>query len=59
MKKVHQIKIRPNMKIGELTEEMKKAGVIGAGKVGKAVDIIVEMFMNPCFYYILLDGYSQ
>jgi deoxyhypusine synthase len=45
------------MKIGELTEEMKKAGVIGAGKVGKAVDIIVEMFMDPCYTtFLTLSG---
>jgi deoxyhypusine synthase len=45
------------MKVGELTEEMKKAGVIGAGKVGKAVDIIVEMFIDPSYTtFLTLSG---
>jgi deoxyhypusine synthase len=35
------------MSVGELTDEMLGAGVIGAGRVGKAVDIIAEMFSNP------------
>lgn len=57
MKKVHQMQLRPNMKVGELTEEMKKAGVIGAGKVGKAVDIIVEMFIDPSYTtFLTLSG---
>jgi deoxyhypusine synthase len=45
------------MSILQLTEELKQAGVIGAGKVGKAVDIVAEMFSNPNYTtFITLSG---
>jgi len=41
----------------ELAEEMKRAGVIGAGRVGRAVDIVAEMFSDPEYtVFITLSG---
>jgi len=41
----------------ELTEEMRRAGVIGAGRVGRAVDIVAEMFSDPDYtVFITLSG---
>jgi len=57
LKKVHQIRLTPGMSVLELTEEFKRAGVIGAGRVGQAVDIIAEMFSNPDYTtFITLSG---
>lgn len=45
------------MTVLELAEEMKQAGVIGAGRVGKAVDIVAEMFSDPDYtVFITLSG---
>jgi deoxyhypusine synthase len=45
------------MSVGELAEELKKAGVIGAGRVGRAVDIVAEMFSDPDYTtFITLSG---
>jgi len=35
------------MTVGELAGEMRRAGVIGAGRVGRAVEIVAEMFSDP------------
>jgi deoxyhypusine synthase len=57
MKRVHQMRLRPGMTVLELAEEMKQAGVIGAGRVGKAVDIVAEMFSDPDYtVFITLSG---
>jgi deoxyhypusine synthase len=45
------------MTVGELTDEMLRAGVIGAGRVGRAVDIVAEMFIDPDYTtFITLSG---
>ena len=57
MKRVEQMRLRPGMTVGELTEEMRKAGVIGAGRVGRAVQIIAEMFSDPDYTtFVTLSG---
>ncbi len=57
MKRVEQIRLRPGMTVGELADEMLKAGVIGAGRVGRAVEIVAEMFSNPDYTtFITLSG---
>ncbi|MFP3950632.1 MAG: deoxyhypusine synthase [Candidatus Bathyarchaeia archaeon] len=53
MKRVRQIDIRHGMTVSELTDEFLKAGVIGAGRVGKAADIVAEMFSNPDYTVFL------
>jgi len=45
------------MTVGELADEMKKSGVMQAGRIGKAVDIITEMFSNPEYTtFLTLSG---
>jgi deoxyhypusine synthase len=57
MKRVEQMRLRPGMTVGELAEEMRRSGVIGAGRVGRAVDIVAEMFSNPEYTtFITLSG---
>ena len=44
LKYVKQMAIEPRMTIGQLVNEMDKCGVLGAGSLAKAVNIMVEMF---------------
>jgi len=57
MKKVHQIRLRPGMTVGELAEEMRLAGVMQGGRVGRAADILAEMFSDSSYtVFITLSG---
>ncbi|MFQ6052959.1 MAG: deoxyhypusine synthase family protein, partial [Candidatus Bathyarchaeia archaeon] len=57
MKRVDQMRLRPGMSVGDLAEEMRRAGVIGAGQVGRAVEIVAEMFSEPDYTtFISLSG---
>jgi len=57
MKRIEQMRLRAGMTVGELAEEMRRAGVIGAGRVGRAVDIVAEMFSDPDYTtFITLSG---
>jgi len=57
MKRIDQMRLRAGMTVGELAEQMRLAGVIGAGRVGKAVEIVAEMFSNPDYTtFITLSG---
>ncbi|MBT3284024.1 deoxyhypusine synthase family protein [Candidatus Bathyarchaeota archaeon] len=57
MKKVHQVRLRPDMTVGELAEEMRLTGVMQGGRVGRAVDIVAEMFSDPSYTtFITLSG---
>jgi deoxyhypusine synthase len=57
MKKVHQIKLRPGMTVGELADEMRLTGVMQGGRVGKAAEIMTEMFSDPSYtVFITLSG---
>jgi len=47
MRRVEPIRLKPRMTVEELSEAYKRAGVIGAGKVGEAIDIVREMFTDP------------
>lgn len=45
------------MTVGELAEEMKLTGVMQGGRVGRAVDIVAEMFSDPSYTtFITLSG---
>jgi len=51
------MRLRSGMTALELAEEMKRAGVMGAGRVGRAVDIVAEMFSDPDYtVFITLSG---
>lgn len=41
------------MGVSELTREMREAGVLGAGKIGEAVELTKEMFGNPDYTVLL------
>ncbi len=43
MNPVKQIEIKNNMKVSDLVKEMTESGVMGAGRIGKAVEILREM----------------
>jgi deoxyhypusine synthase len=45
------------MTVGELADEMRLTGVLQGGRVGKAVNIIAEMFSDPSYTtFITLSG---
>jgi deoxyhypusine synthase len=51
------MRLHPEMTVGELAQEMGKVGVIGAGRVGKAVEIATELFFNPKYtVFLALSG---
>ena len=51
------MRLRAGMTVGELADEMRKTGVMQAGRVGKAVDIVAEMFSNPMYTtFLTLSG---
>jgi deoxyhypusine synthase len=57
MKRIEQMRLRADMTVGELAEQMRQAGVIGAGRVGKAVEIVAEMFSDPDYTtFITISG---
>lgn len=41
------------MSVGELTDELRACGVLGAGKIGKAVELAAEMFADPDYTVFL------
>jgi len=46
MKPVKQIDIKPDMKVSELINEMQQSGVMGAGRIGRAAEIMQKMFSD-------------
>lgn len=51
------MRLHAGMTVGELADEMLKAGVIGAGRVGRAVEIVAEMFSDPDYtLFLSLSG---
>ena len=54
---VHQMRVWPGMTVGQLAEEMHKCGVLGAGRIGEAADIVAEMFRDKdCQVILTLAG---
>lgn len=57
MKHVKQMHVRKNMSVGDLVEEMMLCGVLGAGRIGKATELVAEMFEDPlCTVFLTLAG---
>ena len=57
LKKVEHIKITKDMNISELVNAMKKSGVMGAGKIGDAANVILEMYNdNECRIFLGAAG---
>ena len=46
MRRIKPIRLRAGMTVDSLARELGRAGVIGAGRVAKAVEIIAEMFSD-------------
>lgn len=46
MKRVKHIQLKRSLTVGSLISEMKDCGVLGAGKIGKAAEIVTEMFAD-------------
>lgn len=47
------MKVTSKMTVGQLVSEMNKSGVLGAGRVAKAVSIMAEMFRDPAYTVFL------
>ena len=57
MKEVKHVKIKNGMKVDELVRGMRDAGVMGGGKLGKAVDILEEMIKDKeCKVFVGVAG---
>ena len=57
MKPVNHIKIKTSMSVNELVREMGLAGVLGAGRLGKAADICEAMIKDKdCKVFLGLAG---
>jgi len=46
MKRVKHMRLNGGLTVGDLVSEMNSCGVLGAGKVGKAAEIVKEMFSD-------------
>ena len=53
LKHVDQIRVRSKMTVGQLVSEMDKCGVLGAGRLAKAVSIMTEIFRDPAYTVFL------
>lgn len=57
MKEVKQINLKPDMKVSELVREMQLSGVMGAGRIGRAAEIIKKMLSdNDCKVFFGFAG---
>ncbi len=50
---IQQMNIHSSMTVGQLVQEMKHAGVLGAGRVARAVSIMLEMAQDPAYTVFL------
>ncbi len=54
---VRQMRIWSGMTVGQLVDEMRACGVLGAGRLGEAADIVAEMFRDEeCQVILTLAG---
>jgi len=53
MRPVKHMKIKKKMSISQLVTEMDAAGVLGAGKIGEAAELVSEMFSDPDYTVFL------
>jgi len=57
LKYVKHMRLQTEMSVGELVNEMKTTGVLGAGKLGEACELVSEMFRNPDYtVFLTLSG---
>jgi len=53
LKHVKQMKIRSNSRASDLIDMMRSSGVLGAGRVARAADLLSSIFSNPNYTVIL------
>jgi len=53
LQNVKQMNIRSKMTVGQLVDEMKLCGVLGAGRLAKAVDLFTEMLSDESYTVFL------
>jgi len=53
LKCVKHIQLDNSLTVGALVSEMNKCGVLGAGNIGKAAEIVTEMFSDPDYTVFL------
>ena len=53
MRRVEHMRLRKDMSVNELVEQMDATGVLGAGKVGQASALIAEMFSDSDYTVFL------
>jgi deoxyhypusine synthase len=53
LRKVRHIRVRKELKVRELVEQMHECGVLGAGKIGKAAELTAKMFGDPDYTVFL------
>jgi len=53
LKNVKHMSLHPKITVDNLVKEMQGAGVLGAGKVGKAAELVAEMFSDPDYTVFL------
>jgi deoxyhypusine synthase len=57
MKYVKHMRLHEKMTVGKLVKEMNAAGVLGAGRIGKAAELVAEMFSDHnCTVFLTLAG---
>ena len=53
MKRVKHMRLKNGLTVGALVSEMNECGVLGAGKIGKAAEIVKEMFSDSDYTVFL------
>lgn len=53
LRNVKHMSLHPKTTVDKLVKEMQGAGVLGAGKVGKAAELVAEMFSDPDYTVFL------
>jgi len=53
LKSVKQMRLRKGITVSQLVEQMNATGVLGAGKIGEAAQLVSEMFNDPDYTVLL------
>lgn len=57
MKYVKHMRLQTRMSVDDLVNEMRSTGVLGAGKLGEACELVTEMLRNPDYtVFLTLSG---
>jgi deoxyhypusine synthase len=53
LRRVEQMELRKGMSVSQLVRQMDATGVLGAGKIGEAAELVSEMFNDPDYTVFL------